>query len=64
MLKIIIFSASLLLLPKNKWSLINLAIIFLTCLSTPMLVDKILISTPYNLILMDPISFTLIVLSI
>lgn len=64
MLKIIIFSASLLLLPKNKWSLINLCIIFLTCLSTPILIDKILILTPYDLILIDPISFTLIVLSI
>lgn len=64
MLKIIVFSVSLILLPKNKWSLINLAIILLTCLSTPILVDKLLILTPSDLLLIDPISFTLIILSI
>lgn len=64
MLKIIAFRVSLLLIPKNKWSVINLAIILLTCLSTPTMVDKILTTTPYDLIIIDPISLTLIILSI
>jgi hypothetical protein len=64
MLKIIIFSASLLLLPKHKWALINLAVILLTVLSVPILVDKVLTTTPSTYILMDPVSYSLIVLSI
>jgi hypothetical protein len=64
MLKVIMFSASLILLPRNNWSIINLAILILAGLCTPILVDKTLQVTPTALMMLDPVSFTLIILRV
>lgn len=64
MLKIILFSASLLILPKKSWAARNLGILALVGLSSLILVDKSAASTPISILITDPISFSLIVLSL
>lgn len=64
MLKVLFFSLSLLVLPNNKWAVTNLAVLLLALMMTGSLVNKCLISTPSDGLLMDPLRFSLVALSI
>lgn len=64
MLKIILVSASLIIIPKIKWSTINLGILMVASLSVPALISITRIYTPRFLTGTDTISYTLVILRI
>lgn len=64
MLKIILFRGSLIILPKNKWAIINAAVLILFPLTSIVYVDKILASIPMSGMMLDQLSLTLILLRI